>query len=70
VYGEPVVTDKKGVKHDWRIELITKLSSIQNADGSFTGGKRWMEDNPTISTSFAVLALEDALQDLKDHPVK
>jgi hypothetical protein len=50
--------------------LITKLSSIQNADGSFTGGKRWMEDNPTISTSFAVLALEDALQDLKDHPVK
>lgn len=70
VYGEPVVTDKKGVKHDWRLELIAKLESIQNADGSFSGTKQWMEDNPTISTSFAVLALQDALQDLKDHPAK
>ncbi len=70
VYGEPVVTDKKGVKHDWRIELITKLGSIQNPDGSFTGTKQWMEDNSTISTSFAVLAIQDALQDLKDHPAK
>jgi squalene-hopene/tetraprenyl-beta-curcumene cyclase len=70
VYGEPVVTDKKGVKHDWRVELITKLGSIQNADGSFKGTRQWMEDNATISTSFAVLAIQDALQDLKDHPAK
>jgi len=70
VYGEPVVSDKKGVKHDWRVELVTKLGSIQNENGSFTGGKRWMEDNATISTSFAVLALQDALQDLKEHPAK
>ncbi|HEY7118602.1 MAG TPA: prenyltransferase/squalene oxidase repeat-containing protein [Tepidisphaeraceae bacterium] len=70
VYGEPVITDKKGGTHDWRVELIAKLGSIQNPDGSFTGNKRWMEDNPTIATAFAVLALEDALQDLKDHPAR
>jgi squalene-hopene/tetraprenyl-beta-curcumene cyclase len=70
VYGEPTITDKKGVKHDWRNELIVRLAATQNPDGSFTGTKRWMEDNPTISTAFAVLALQDAIQDLKDHPAK
>lgn len=68
VYGEPVITDKKGQKHDWRVELIAKLASVQNADGSFTGTKRWMEDNATISTAFAVLALQDAIEDLKKNP--
>ena len=70
VYGEPIITDKKGAKHDWRQELLAKLAAIQNADGSFTGTKRWMEDNATISTAFAVLAAQDAIQDLKDHPAK
>jgi squalene-hopene/tetraprenyl-beta-curcumene cyclase len=70
VYGEPVITDKKGVKHDWRVELINKLAATQNADGSFVGTKRWMEDNATISTAFAVLALQDAIADLKAHPAK
>lgn len=58
------------MKHDWRNELIAKLSQSQNPDGSFTGTKRWMEDNATISTAFAVLALQDAVRDLKDHPTK
>jgi squalene-hopene/tetraprenyl-beta-curcumene cyclase len=70
VYDEPVITDKQGAKHDWRVELIDKLASIQKEDGSFAGTKRWMEDNPVISTAFAVLALQDALADLKEHPPK
>lgn len=68
VYGEPVVTDAKGAKHDWREDLIKKLAGVQGADGSFVGTKRWMEDNATIATAFAVLALQDAVGDLKAHP--
>ena len=67
VYDEPVITDKQGQKHDWRVELIDKLGSTQRQDGSFTGTRRWMEDNPVISTAFAVLAAQEALKDLREH---
>jgi squalene-hopene/tetraprenyl-beta-curcumene cyclase len=70
VYGEPTIVDTKNVSHDWRKELLTKLAAVQRADGSFVGGKRWMEDNATISTAFAVLAAEDAIKDLREHPAK
>ncbi|MEZ0268122.1 MAG: prenyltransferase/squalene oxidase repeat-containing protein [Phycisphaerae bacterium] len=63
-YGEPKITDKAGKVHDWREALIAKLASVQNADGSFTGTQKWMENSPTIATSFAVLALQDAERDL------
>jgi squalene-hopene/tetraprenyl-beta-curcumene cyclase len=68
-YGEPIITDSKGVKHDWRIELTEKLASQQDADGHWTGLQKWMENKPTLSTAFAVLSLEEVQQDLKDHPV-
>ena len=70
VYGEPIIVDTKNLSHDWRKELIAKLAAVQRADGSFVGGKRWMEDNATISTAFAVLAAEDAIKDLTEHPAK
>jgi squalene-hopene/tetraprenyl-beta-curcumene cyclase len=70
VYGEPTIVDTKNVSHDWRKELLAKLAAVQRPDGSFVGGKRWMEDNATISTAFAVLAAEDALKDLKERPGK
>lgn len=69
-YGEPVVTDAQGNKHDWRIELINKIGSLQKPDGSWVGDAKWMENNPTIVTSFAVLSLQEAMADLKEHPVK
>lgn len=68
-YGEPVITDAKGVKHDWRVELIQKLASTQQPDGSWAGEKRWMESDPVLSTAYAALALEEAVKDLKEHPV-
>jgi squalene-hopene/tetraprenyl-beta-curcumene cyclase len=58
-YGEPVITDAKGTKHDWRNELSDKLISLQAADGSWTGDKRWMEDNPVLTTAYSVLALQE-----------
>jgi squalene-hopene/tetraprenyl-beta-curcumene cyclase len=69
-YDEPVMTDAKGAKHDWRLELIEKVSSLQKEDGSFVGEKRWMEDNAVLATSYAVLALQEAQRDLREHPAK
>jgi squalene-hopene/tetraprenyl-beta-curcumene cyclase len=70
VYDEPIITDAKGVKHDWRVELTNKIASLQNPDGSWVGEKRWMEDNKILATSFAILALEEIQKDLREHPAK
>jgi squalene-hopene/tetraprenyl-beta-curcumene cyclase len=67
-YGEPVITDPKGGKHDWRVELIEKLAKDQSPDGSWVGTQKWMENKPILSTAYAVLALQEAQQDLKAHP--
>jgi squalene-hopene/tetraprenyl-beta-curcumene cyclase len=69
-YGEPIVTDAQGAKHDWRIELIAKIASLQKPEGSWVGDNKWMESNSTIATTFSVLALQEALADLREHPVK
>jgi squalene-hopene/tetraprenyl-beta-curcumene cyclase len=69
-YDEPVLTDAKGAKHDWRVELIEKLASLQKPDGSWAGEARWMEQNPTLVTSYVVLALQEAVAVLKEHPAK
>jgi squalene-hopene/tetraprenyl-beta-curcumene cyclase len=70
VYDEPTITDAGGATHDWRVELIGKLASLQKPDGSWVGDKRWMEDNPVLTTSYVVLALQEAQRDLAEHPVK
>jgi len=67
-YNQPIITDPQGNKHDWRIELIAKLESLQKPDGSFAGEKRWMEDNPNLITAFVTLALQETLADLKENP--
>ncbi|MGB7159523.1 MAG: prenyltransferase/squalene oxidase repeat-containing protein [Tepidisphaeraceae bacterium] len=69
-YDQPTLSDPTGKLHDWRIELIAKLASLQQEDGSWAGDKRWMEDNPVLVTSYAVLALQEALEDLNQHPLK
>lgn len=66
-YDQPLITDPQGGKHDWRAELIDQLAKLQKPDGSFVGEKKWMEENAIITTSFAVIALQDALKDLKEH---
>lgn len=69
-YGEPIIVDSKGVPHDWREELIAKIASLQKPDGSWEGTQRWMESRPVLSTGFAILALQEAQADLKEHPAK
>ncbi|MDB5318805.1 MAG: hypothetical protein JWN40_436 [Phycisphaerales bacterium] len=70
VYDEPIITDSKGVKHDWRVELTDKLASMQKPDGSWAGEKKWFEDNGVLTTAYALLALQEIQQDLKQHPAK
>ena len=64
------VTDNKGVKHDWRVELLQQLAKEQQSDGHWIGTQRWMENRPVLSTTFGVLALQEAVADLKEHPPK
>jgi squalene-hopene/tetraprenyl-beta-curcumene cyclase len=56
------LTDSKGVKHLWRQELNDFLKAQQKSDGSFVNVKseRWLEGNPVLATSYAVLALQEA----------
>jgi squalene-hopene/tetraprenyl-beta-curcumene cyclase len=63
-YNHDEITDAKGVKHNWRNELNTYLTKAQQPDGSFVNGKspRWLEGEPILATSFAVLAMQAARQ--------
>ncbi len=58
-YGEPIITDSKGVQHDWYAELVDKLVSLQREDGYWINeSDRWFEQDPVLVTAYAVLALE------------
>jgi len=70
VYGEPIIVDAKGVKHDWRVELAAQLAALQKEDGSWQGEQKWFEDNKVLATSYVVLALQEIQKDLKARPVK
>lgn len=70
VYDQPTITDAKGQTHDWRVDLTDKLATLQKPDGSWAGEKKWFEDNGVLTTAYAVLALQEIQQDLKQHPAK
>lgn len=58
VYGEPVITDSKGVQHNWYEELARKILSLQKAEGNWANeNDRWMETTPVLVTAYAILAL-------------
>ena len=56
--GEDEVVDDQGVKHNWRQDLVARLAELQRPDGSWVNtNKRWLEDDPNLVTSYALLAL-------------
>lgn len=60
-WGEPTVRDTRGREHDWRHELIEQLARTQQPDGRWTNEEdRWMEGLPTLTTAYAMLALQAA----------
>jgi squalene-hopene/tetraprenyl-beta-curcumene cyclase len=61
VMGEDQFTDAKGVKHDWRADLIAALAKRQKPDGSWVNeNDRWMEGNPDLVTGYVLMALGHA----------
>ena len=56
--GIDELEDAKGVKHNWRRELIEELAKRQKPDGSWVNPDgQWMEGDPNLATAFALLAL-------------
>lgn len=50
--------DAKGVKHDWRADLVAALAKRQRPDGSWANpNDRWMEGDPNLVTGYALMAL-------------
>jgi squalene-hopene/tetraprenyl-beta-curcumene cyclase len=55
-----------GTKVNWKEKLALALSDAQRPDGSWVNAStsRWMEDNPVLVTSYAVLSLEQIARQL------
>lgn len=57
-FGEAKFTDASGTEHDWKAELLDKLSELQQPDGSWVNpNTRWMEGDPNLVSGYALLAL-------------
>jgi squalene-hopene/tetraprenyl-beta-curcumene cyclase len=57
VLGLDFVVDAKGVKHNWRADLVAAIAKRQQADGSFVNDTHWMEADRNLVTGYALMAL-------------
>jgi squalene-hopene/tetraprenyl-beta-curcumene cyclase len=56
--GKPTVVDGSGREHDWRADLTAALAKRQGANGGWVNpSDRFMEGDPNLVTSYALLAL-------------
>jgi len=63
VLGGDTFTDVAGQEHDWRDELTTAIVSRQRPDGAWVNpNERWLEGEPVLVTSYALLALANCLE--------
>lgn len=66
-WGDPELAalkadDTSTSTHRWGDELVDKLASLQNEDGSFKSvDDRWMENNPVLITAYSMIALRHCL---------
>ena len=59
--GRPTLVDAEGKEHDWRADLIGALAKRQEPGGGWVNREdRFMEGDPNIVTSYALLALAAA----------
>ncbi len=64
IWGEPIVVDVKGARHNWREDLCAKLSSMQKSDGSWSNdARRWLESDSNYATALSVLSMQIALEE-------
>jgi squalene-hopene/tetraprenyl-beta-curcumene cyclase len=56
----PELQAKDGLKIDWRSDLAAKVINGQREDGSWinTEASRWMENDPILVTSYAIMTLQ------------
>jgi squalene-hopene/tetraprenyl-beta-curcumene cyclase len=61
--GQETITDAQGNAHPWRAELATAVTALQQPDGQWVNDaeQRWMEGNPVLASSYALMALGYAL---------
>lgn len=56
--GITTLTDKEGIDHDWKADLIAELGERQNEDGSWSNeNSRWFENDKNLATAFSLMAL-------------
>ncbi len=56
--GKEDIAAADGKSHNWRSDLIAALKKRQQADGSWVNANRqWLENDPTLVTSYSLLAL-------------
>jgi len=61
-WGEDIVIDAEGTKHNWREELIDELAARQ-VDGRWANKEsRWMENDEVLVTTYVVLALQEMMR--------
>lgn len=65
VYGQKVILDTKGVKHDWATDLANALVKTQKPDGSWFNdiAAHW-ENRPGLVTCYSLLSLSYCLKSL------
>ncbi len=62
-YGDAVLVDAKGRRHNWREELGKKLLELQQPEGFWVNTEpAELQDNKVLVTAFTIIALEHALQ--------
>ena len=62
-WGDPVVVDSRGERHNWRIDLARKIISLQRPDGSWVNERdRWLEGDPNYVTGLTVQSLQDVMR--------
>jgi squalene-hopene/tetraprenyl-beta-curcumene cyclase len=66
-FDEPTLDTPDG-DVDWRLALIDALAARQADDGSWSGNPKWRENDPTMVTAYSVIALNAALNDLRENP--
>ncbi|HZO86759.1 MAG TPA: prenyltransferase/squalene oxidase repeat-containing protein [Chthonomonadaceae bacterium] len=63
VYGQKIVQDVRGNKHDWSRDLAAQLVAIQRPDGSwYNDNARFWENQPPLVTSYTLIALSYCLK--------
>ena len=62
-YGDNLVVDTSGVKHNWRKEMLEKLIALQDGEGFWQNkNNRWWENKKELVTAYTILAMEHALK--------